>query len=260
MKSLRMTTKIAATLLLLTLTVCANRSRDTQLVTASAPPSRPPYGGKQLHCGPPFGSDVFKTAPGAEEADSPPAQALRKFLAEDPDGQKFLPRSGYRLLYEGRPTPSYPQTTSFAAGEPPNLQQVELRLTDGSWKVAGFGGCKTRPYRENLVNGNWALDPDAPPPVPESTLLHVLANDIQCAGGASPHDRMGPPEVEYLSDVIIITFWAETLPAGTYTCPGHPPVKRTVTLTEPLGARRLLDGGIFPAQEPSLDAVGFVPR
>jgi hypothetical protein len=47
-----------------------------------------------------------------------------------------------------------------------------------------------------------------------------------------------------------VAFHATRLTGG-HTCPTHPPTPSTVTLDEPLGERRVLDGGFWPFQTPS---------
>lgn len=92
---------------------------------------------------------------------------------------------------------------------------------------------------------HWSFHPDHPPD-PTSRTLVVLANDLQCASGIPPEDRLFPPKVDESSDAVVITFSARMTPGGVATCPGHQPVTRRIILTEPIGDRRLLDGWYSP--------------
>jgi len=58
--------------------------------------------------------------------------------------------------------------------------------------------------------------------------------------------------VRITATAVVITFTSE--PSGFTTCLSHPAVRRVVALPEPLGARTLLDGGVYPAQPPCPDA------
>lgn len=92
---------------------------------------------------------------------------------------------------------------------------------------------------------HWSFHPDHPPD-PTSRTLVVLANDIQCASGIPPNDRLLPPEVHESPREVVITFSAKPPPGSAGTCPTHPAVTRTITLSQPIGDRSLLDGWYSP--------------
>ena len=92
---------------------------------------------------------------------------------------------------------------------------------------------------------HWSLDP-AHPPRPDSVVIPVLVNDIQCASGVSPEDRLFPPLVVQTEDTVVITFSATRPPGRGQTCPTHPPVRRVVLMDRVLGDRILMDGGYSP--------------
>ena len=72
-----------------------------------------------------------------------------------------------------------------------------------------------------------------------------------CTGGVTERSRVVGPEIEYTDDAVIVSF-GYRLPGGAQTCPGGPPVGVTVTLSEPLGARQPLVGGVDPPAAPTL--------
>lgn len=148
----------------------------------------------------------------------------------------------YRLAYADN------RRALLVTGSPPTILDVIFTKENGKWEFYSSGECTVRPYREGSSPGEWVLDPDEPSPAPDATLVHVWANDIQCASGVSAEHRLLPPEVEYRQDEVVITFWGKRV-HGSQTCPGNPPVKRLVKLDSPFGLRRLLDGGIYPPQE-----------
>jgi hypothetical protein len=76
---------------------------------------------------------------------------------------------------------------------------------------------------------------------PESSSLHVLVVEAACASGQSPEGRILDPIVEYQATRIRITIWIRRLP-GTQTCQGNFGYPTTVELSQPVGARTLVDG------------------
>lgn len=92
---------------------------------------------------------------------------------------------------------------------------------------------------------HWSFHPDHPPD-PTSRTIVVLANDLRCASGIPPEDRLFPPKVDESSGAVVITFSARITPGDGGTCQGHLPVTRTITLSQPIGDRELLDGWYSP--------------
>jgi hypothetical protein len=199
-----------------------------------------------LSCGGgnPFPEDSLKSRAGIENDDSEMGRAVRRAIeGMAGDGESWRRFEGYRIL------DSSPSRVLLGAGDPISLYLV-LEREKGAWHAAGWGGCGLRRYREGFSEAEWELDPSFPAPSREDSVVHVLANDRQCASGRSPEERMLAPEVEVEETVFVITFWArpvEVVPPNTgVSCQGHSPVARTVDLGEPRGARGLADGGPFP--------------
>lgn len=185
----------------------------------------------------PFNEASLRSPAGIEKEESEIGRALRGAMENDDfPGRK----EGYRLL------DSKPDRAFVGAGDPID-SYVVLEREEGSWRATAWGECQLRRYEEGFSEGEWELDPSFPAPTSEDSVIHVLANDRQCASGVSPQDRLAPPEVRIEGDLVVVTFWAHEL-TGNHTCPGHAPVARTVNLKEPLGARGLADGGFFPAR------------
>lgn len=100
----------------------------------------------------------------------------------------------------------------------------------------------------------WALDPAFPTPVADTSELRILVWERACSGGSPATGRISAPVVEYTSTAVTITIGVrppEAAPGTAFGCPmplGTPAILR---LSEPLGRRTLLDGGIVPPAPPS---------
>lgn len=106
-------------------------------------------------------------------------------------------------------------------------------------------GCGLRP---SLGPATWSLAPGSLPPRPDTTILHVLVTETACAGGEPPGARLRPPRVTYDAMSVVVTFQVERK-RGAQTCLANPATRKEVRLDQPLGNRRLLDGGTNPPSE-----------
>ncbi len=138
-------------------------------------------------------------------------------------------------------------TLHYLGGEPPNLHLVSMKLADGRWKWQGGGGCTAFVRNEGKTTANWAILTGG---IDQTSLsFEVLANDRQCASGVAAEERVSEADVVETDESVVVTFTATPL-EGNQNCPSHAPTRRTVTLQRPLGERRLLDGAVYPPQEP----------
>jgi hypothetical protein len=124
-----------------------------------------------------------------------------------------------------------------------NFEYVETEFKSGTWVLKGLGDCQFR----YLVRGRdtiaWWIDP-ANPPKPGDRELHVFGRDLcpKTLGG-----RLGAPVVRYGTDSVLI---ALTATASTGCVVGNSQAATlTVRLTEPIGARSLVDGSVWPARD-----------
>ena len=83
----------------------------------------------------------------------------------------------------------------------------------------------------------------------ETTEFTAWVTEVGCASGRSSADRIGGPDIQISDDTVMVTFGVVPL-GGAQECQGNPPTAVTVRLPEPLGDRRLLDGGREPPAEP----------
>lgn len=95
----------------------------------------------------------------------------------------------------------------------------------------------------------WFLPPDAEIDV-DTTSFTALVMEVNCASGQSSEGRIVGPEISYDADQVVVTFAVRPLPGTAQACPSNPAAAVKVTLNEPLGDRRLIDGGADPPREP----------
>jgi hypothetical protein len=196
--------------------------------------------------GPPFPASLLEVPDGSETVDDGPSGALRTVLS-DARAVTALPQQGWRRLYADD------RQAAFAAPEGLGWATVVVsRGADGSWGYLGLSrGGPPRRFREGAGPAIWRFDPAHPEPTEDSTSVAVLVTELACTSGRRCDDRLLAPEIEVRSDTIDITFFARSLPRGSYRCPGNPPCALEVELPEPLGKRQLRDGCTSPARHPN---------
>ena len=176
---------------------------------------------------------------GADEA----AAGLRAVLA-DTEGLQ-LPRSGWHLV-----ALSATRAQFIGRGGGPDAWFV-VSLTRGAagWTLDLAGECGlVVVLGPGIGPAAWWLDPAAGLPGPETREFTALVQEQSCAGGRPPDGRIAAPLVVYRPDAVIVVFGVVPLPGGQ-DCQGSPPGKVRIVLTEPLGQRRLLDGGVVPPRD-----------
>ena len=85
------------------------------------------------------------------------------------------------------------------------------------------------------------------------TTIHLQILELECASGQRPIGRVEAPVVSLTPDEAQIAIFVRR-PPGDQECPGNPPFAVELELPEPLGARSLLDAGVFPPRAPILPA------
>jgi hypothetical protein len=88
---------------------------------------------------------------------------------------------------------------------------------------------------DNAYGLNWRLDPAFPVP-PDASVVHVLANEGNCAGvpPESLKERLLPPLIEYRSDEVAIGLFLTRHSNLLLSCLDVP---LEITLSEPVGDR-----------------------
>lgn len=95
----------------------------------------------------------------------------------------------------------------------------------------------------------WWVDTTLIPLAPETTEIKGFVMETACASGQSPEGRVNDPVIEYGAESVTVTFTIVSPPGDAQDCPSNPEFPVTVTLTEPLGERELLDGGSNPPRD-----------
>lgn len=188
----------------------------------------------------PFALSVFDGPTGAEQADSAPAVALRKFLE---DGRYRLPKRGWRILTESE------ERVQFGHGDPrrrAGIYSVDVEPKNnrrGTWKYVGLsGGCRpTTVLPRGFGGGTWRPR-KAATIEPEDTRIKVWVHEQSCASGASAKGRIARPKVAYGRGRIVIAPKIRFAEGNFHFCVGNPRTKHTFRLAEPIGDRLLMDG------------------
>ena len=218
---------------------------------ADAPRTAPDLGEIRYACdGPPgFAPALLDQPATAETEDHPSAAALRMAIANNGQALDLLPPSGYWLVsrdervaeYLAHP-PGFPDS-EFASATVENM--------DGAWKLVGWGGCHPAIVLDGLSRATWTLEAGVAARAADTTTFTALVTETACTGGLPMETRLLPPSIVYSEDSVSIVFVARPLEWNEgiiVTCPGNPSSRVVVQLREPLGERRLLDAGLFPAE------------
>ena len=124
---------------------------------------------------------------------------------------------------------------------------LELEWRDGTWRFDGASfPCRLHTVIDGLRPSSWRLDPAFPPPGPDTTELHLLVTEINCASGTPATGRIRPPALDWTDDALLVGITV-TYRGGDQTCQGNPETPFTFELGAPLGARTLYDSGPYPA-------------
>jgi hypothetical protein len=201
--------------------------------------------GGRLTCGE---GDAFPAAAlqgpgGAEFGNDDVAAALRTVLAEGGDPQ--IPRSGWHLV-----SASSTQAQFVARGRGDSgWSVIVLERGPSGWTMDLAGECRLQfVLAPGIKIASWWLDPAAGVPAPTATAIDVLVHE-EC--GLPTVGRVAAPVVVYAPDAVTMLFGVVPAIGGGHDaiCLDSPPSPYRVTLTEPLGQRRLLDGGVIPPRD-----------
>jgi hypothetical protein len=80
---------------------------------------------------------------------------------------------------------------------------------------------------------------------PSSTSIALRVSERECTSARDPSAYLHQPYVESTDDAVTV-YWTTDTPTGGQDCPGNPAVQRSVELAEPLGARAIFDGSVWP--------------
>jgi hypothetical protein len=200
----------------------------------------------RLTCGEPdleFDAEALDRPAGADLGLTPPAAALRAYLAADTPDEGSLPKTGWRAVIEE------PRRVVYLARDGDGWSMASFVLgDDGTWTDWDRGSCRLAVVLpEGIGFAEWRLDPSNLPG-PDATTVHVLASELACASGKAPIGRMLAPIVLENDEAVTIALEVRTRPGGQ-DCPGNPEVPVDVELAAPLGTRGLFDGSTVPPSD-----------
>lgn len=130
--------------------------------------------------------------------------------------------------------------TAQTAAHPEAMTKSRLRWLLGSAvalvAIAWLGWLLFGP---GTAPAGWKLAPGATVSE-DSTTVEVLVSRMGCASGQT--GEVLEPDVEMTADEVVVRFRVSPGEPAEASCPDNPEVAYTVTLDEPLGQRRLVDG------------------
>lgn len=189
--------------------------------------------------GPAFPFGAISEIPRLDEADPQGLlEAIAPFLANE-EGQLW-PQTGWRLLHD-----SDDEAVLVTPTEDGSLAYMFLTRDGNKWDWSGSSISGNRcdlqyTVPEGLHTVEWELDPEGPELTPDTTELHVMLTERDCASGLEIGDRLLGPQVVMTDESVHIAFAAEA-PSGDFqTCPGIAPVPHVVQLPAPLGDREVV--------------------
>lgn len=246
-----MTGRLLRLAVVVTLVVAVGAGVEAVLPTGPASPdANAPVAPLDLRytCGAfPFAPGLLTAGPGdAEQANDPAAGHLRAFLAGEGPDFDFLPDAGWHL------TGLDAQQAEFVTvGGDLRIFVVSLKNGIEGWQVTNYGDCQPRvELAGGLGAAEWAFDPSQPKPGAATQVFDVLVTEMSCNGGQPADGRIVGPQIVRSADTVLVIFAVRPLPGG-HTCQSNPSTRTRVDLGEPLGDRKLLDGGRLPPGDPA---------
>lgn len=195
----------------------------------------------------PFGADVLAApARNDEAAPNPMAEALRRHLAMPGPDIDFLPDAGWTLVGVDGSAAEF-----VAVGADLTMTVVFVSNDGAGWKTSGWGGCQPEVILgAGLGAAEWTWGGPGVPG-PDTQVFDALVTERACASGKSADGRGVGPAIVKSGDTVLVIFAVRPLGGEFQTCPSNPSSRVTVDLGEPLGDRRLLDGGRLPFADPT---------
>lgn len=163
-------------------------------------------------------------------------RALERFLVTA-EG-RYWPQDGWMVLTSRR-------DVLLAHVDADAVSFMTFASTGSGWRWASASSDSTCELRLVLPEGlgavDWRLDPAFPRPGPDSTEIHLMVKERECASGEPMGDRLLGPQIVQTDQSVLIAF-ASIREHGYETCPDNPSTAVAVTLSAPLGERDLRDG------------------
>ena len=143
----------------------------------------------------------------------------------------------------------------WAAWWPDAKRPSAIDSLDSAGGVLASADAAGTEVESRLGPASWWLKPGAGAPEGDGTTLPVLIHEETCASGQSGADRLDPPTMAFDEATITVRLDIRRLP-GAQDCQGNSPFPYTLELPEPVGGRRLLDGGSNPPRDATKPPAG----
>ena len=125
--------------------------------------------------------------------------------------------------------------------------------------AVALGACGRAPatppptFAPDVGLADFWVNPASLPLAADAKSISGFIRERECASGQSPEGRIVGPRIEYAANAVTVTFGVTKL--GTAECPSNPAYSITIFLAEPLGNRRVLDGGSTPPRDATVEPV-----
>lgn len=198
--------------------------------------------------GPGFPTAILEEPGSAERNDDPAAEALRRHLADPALAAEttWLPDTGWREAVRTDTAVTF--VADAPPGTEPPLVDVNVALSEGSWKVSGWGQCWPKAdVGPDLGLASFRVAPGVEL-APDLTAIDVLVTEHACNSGQDARGRIVAPAVIAGMERVTVVF-AVRPRAGGHDCPSNPETPFRMVLDEPLGDRALMDGSSVPPRD-----------
>lgn len=171
-------------------------------------------------------------------------RALARFLSTTEASFARLPPAGWLRVAATRDNVLFlaPSTLPDA-----RFAMVVLRQANGDWMPEAWGGCQPVVRGGTTFPAQWALVSRA---TGDATSFDVWIRPTDCATGQPLGDRLLPPIISYGDTSVTVTWQTAAVVRSSQAvaCPAEVPARTSLILSQPLGERELLDGGVYPAR------------
>ena len=198
----------------------------------------------------PFRADELAGTGAGAPAAAEPAAALAQYLVDPDRLNPRLPVTGWH------PIGVDATTAEFASiGADKTIWVTVVRREAAGWVVGSPDICQPLlVLPQGLARADWTFDPAQGPLTGGTRVFDALVTEAGCNSGQPADGRIVGPQVVHQGTDVLVVF-AVRPRGGAQDCQSNPATRVAVDLGEPLGGRRLLDGGHLPYGDPTADGL-----
>jgi hypothetical protein len=204
--------------------------------------------GDRVTCGdgtPAFLPGLLNNSPDALTASDAVTTALREFAGQSNRLSAPVTTGWRRVLVTSADALFVYTAPSGAPWYYAHLVTTGVGQSVAGWFFAGGGECRPEvDLGPDVRRAELHLDPNGTID-PKDRAIRLLVSELSCSSGRSPAGRIETPRVAYEADQILVVISIRKLP-GEQDCQGGGPYAYTLSLTEPIGVRRLFDAAVLP--------------